>query len=118
MALEKAPYAADRARRQYDAVEPENRLVSAELEARWNAALAQVSESEARLQLLDASLQPLSDAQRLRLLELGSDLRAAWEHPHALCRSRTDLTHRHQRDRGGCGRIKVGIGFSKIALAA
>lgn len=32
-----------RARRQFDAVEPENRLVASELEARWNRALAQVS---------------------------------------------------------------------------
>ena len=83
MALEKARYEADRARRQYDAVEPENRLVSAELEARWNGALAQVAEAEIRLQVLNASFQPLSDAQRRRLLELGSDLRAAWEHPEA-----------------------------------
>ncbi len=52
-------------------------------EARWNAALAQVAEAEARLQLLNASFQPLSESQRLRLLELGSDLRTAWEHPHA-----------------------------------
>src|SRR5215469_6766227 len=34
--LEAARYAADRAFRQYDAADPANRLVAAELEARWN----------------------------------------------------------------------------------
>ena len=40
--LEAARYAADRAFRQYDAADPENRLVAGELEARWNRALARV----------------------------------------------------------------------------
>src|SRR5262249_5075819 len=40
--LEAARYAADRARRQFDAVDPANRLVADELERRWNAALVQV----------------------------------------------------------------------------
>ena len=37
--LQAARYAADRAFRQYDATDPANRLVAAELEARWNRAL-------------------------------------------------------------------------------
>src|SRR5690606_24382571 len=36
--LEAARYAANRAFRQYDAADPENRLVTAELEMRWNRA--------------------------------------------------------------------------------
>jgi hypothetical protein len=35
--LEATRYAADRAFRQYDAADPENRLVASELEARWTA---------------------------------------------------------------------------------
>ena len=35
--LEAARYAVDRAFRQYNAADPSNRLVTAELEARWNA---------------------------------------------------------------------------------
>ena len=50
LALERVRYEAERAQRQYDAVDPANRLVAAELEARWNAALAQVAEAEARLE--------------------------------------------------------------------
>jgi len=37
--LEAAHFAADRAFRQYDATDPQNRLVAAELELRWNRAL-------------------------------------------------------------------------------
>ncbi|HEY9347973.1 MAG TPA: recombinase family protein, partial [Inquilinus sp.] len=39
LALEQARYEAARARRQYDAVDPDNRLVAAELEKRWNERL-------------------------------------------------------------------------------
>ncbi len=38
LALEQARYEVGRARRQYDAVDPDNRLVAAELETRWNGA--------------------------------------------------------------------------------
>jgi len=37
--LEAARYSADRAFRQYDAIDPQNRLIAAELELRWNSAL-------------------------------------------------------------------------------
>ncbi|WP_287301181.1 hypothetical protein [Mesorhizobium sp.] len=43
-ALEQARYEAGHARRQYDAVDPDNRLVAGELERRWNAALVAVRE--------------------------------------------------------------------------
>lgn len=52
LALERARYEAHRARRQFDAVEPENRLVASELESRWNRAMAQVAELEARWRAL------------------------------------------------------------------
>jgi hypothetical protein len=47
--LEAARYAANRAQRQYDAADPENRLVTDELERRWNQALERVSEIEQRI---------------------------------------------------------------------
>jgi DNA invertase Pin-like site-specific DNA recombinase len=84
LALEKARYEAQRARRQYDAVEPENRLVAAELEARWNQALAKVSELEGRVHALPVeAVQAITDEQRQRLLELGKDLKRLWENPLA-----------------------------------
>ncbi|MFG6665297.1 recombinase family protein [Sulfitobacter sp. 916] len=44
-----AQYTTDRAFRQYDASDPENRLVTAELESRWNQALQRVREIEQKL---------------------------------------------------------------------
>jgi hypothetical protein len=56
--LEAAHYAADRAFRQYDAADPANRLVTGELEARWNKALARVAEAEAKIAAHDAAMVP------------------------------------------------------------
>ena len=53
--LEAARYAADRAFRQFDAADPANRLVTGELEMRWNKALAHVSEVEGRIAAHDAA---------------------------------------------------------------
>ena len=80
---ERAKFEADRTRRQYDAVDPANRLVAAELELRWNTALTQVSEAEARLQAEQKALAPLNENQRQRLLALGADLQALWNDPAA-----------------------------------
>ena len=48
--LEAAHYAARRAGKQYDATDPENRLVADELERRWNQALQKAREVELRIQ--------------------------------------------------------------------
>jgi DNA invertase Pin-like site-specific DNA recombinase len=48
--LQAARYAAKRTQRQYDASDPENRLVTAELERRWNLALQHVREIEVRIE--------------------------------------------------------------------
>jgi hypothetical protein len=84
LALEQARYETARARRQYDSVDPENRLVAGELEARWNVALQQERELSEQLSAWhQQSPPPLSDAERARLLALGSDLRKLWDHPSA-----------------------------------
>ena len=83
LALEKARYETRRAQRQFDAVDPENRLVASELELRWNQSLAHVSELESRVQTLREQSEPLSERQQERLLALGTDLRALWQHPAA-----------------------------------
>src|SRR5262249_59618665 len=51
--LTAARYAAQRAQRQYDAADPENRLVADELERRWNRALEQGGELEQRIEQLN-----------------------------------------------------------------
>jgi DNA invertase Pin-like site-specific DNA recombinase len=48
--LEAARYAAQRAQKQYDAADPQNRLVADELERRWNQALQRVQEIELRIE--------------------------------------------------------------------
>ena len=47
--VEAARYEAARAQRQYDTVDPENRLVAGELEARWNKALEKARQLQERL---------------------------------------------------------------------
>jgi excisionase family DNA binding protein len=84
LALEQARFEAARAQRQFDAVDPGNRLVAAELERRWNERLAQVSQRQAELEALDARVGTnLTPQQRDALLALGSDLPRVWDHPSA-----------------------------------
>ncbi|MEW4454584.1 recombinase family protein [Bremerella sp. JC817] len=47
--LESARYEATRAQRQFDAVDPDNRLVAEELERRWNAALTRIGDIAIRI---------------------------------------------------------------------
>jgi DNA invertase Pin-like site-specific DNA recombinase len=78
--LERAEYDVDRARRQYDAVEPENRLVVRELERQWEAALIEqrkLGEEYHRFQ----SERPdrLSADQRAAIMSLACDIPALWK---------------------------------------
>jgi hypothetical protein len=83
LALEKARYDAQRASRQYDLADPENRLVAGELEHRWNEALQRVQDAEAHLAALEQDHVPLREEQYQQLLTLGQDLRAVWHHAAA-----------------------------------
>ena len=56
--LQAARYTAQRAGKQFDAVDPENRLVADELERRWNVALERVHALEQRLASEAATQQP------------------------------------------------------------
>jgi len=71
LALERVRYEAEYTQRQYEAVDPCNRLVAAELEARWNTALTQVAEAEAVLVPISNPRQTLSEEERNRLLSTG-----------------------------------------------
>jgi excisionase family DNA binding protein len=84
LALDQARYEVIRAQRQYDAVDATNRLVAAELERRWNAALRAQTDLEQELDALrKARPQCISEEQRRTLLSLGGDLRRLWEHPQS-----------------------------------
>lgn len=79
--LEAARYGADRAFRQYDAADPENRLVAAELEARWNSALARAAEIDTRIAAHDAAAPRLSPLAAMDAATLGMSLRTVWAAP-------------------------------------
>jgi DNA invertase Pin-like site-specific DNA recombinase len=77
--LERARYEAERARRQYDAVEPENRLVARSLERAWEdklRAIEAVEQEYARWRSEGPLL--ISAADRAQLQRLGENLPQIW----------------------------------------
>ena len=85
LALEQAHYEVTRARRQYDAVDPSNRLVAAELERRWNNALTMEAQLEAELVTLQQERHaPITDKLKRELLSFARDLPKLWDDPHQL----------------------------------
>jgi hypothetical protein len=76
---ERARYDAERARRQYDAVEPENRLVARSLERVWEERLRRMDQIEheynawRREQVIS-----VSESERQEILALGEDLPGLW----------------------------------------
>jgi DNA invertase Pin-like site-specific DNA recombinase len=89
LALEQARYEAVRARRQYDAVDPDNRLVAGELERRWDVTLTAVKALEEELDGLSRMpLEVLGEDERQRLLAMSADLEAVWQHPSATAATR------------------------------
>src|SRR6266702_2316688 len=88
--LDAARYAADRAFRQYDATDPANRLVAGELEARWNKALARVSEIESKIASHDAAVP--TPVESMSLATLAEDLRTVWTAPTTDARLKKRIT--------------------------
>ncbi len=76
--LEAARYAASRAWKQYDAADPENRLVTGELELRWNRALERVRELELRIDSHQAHRSAEEPATFEEFESLAEDLEAVW----------------------------------------
>src|SRR5262249_1463482 len=80
--LERARFEADRARRQYDAVEPENRLVARTLEAAWEEKLAALRElSDGHERFLRQQPRALSGEEQAEIRRLAADLPALWSAP-------------------------------------
>jgi hypothetical protein len=84
LSLKQARFETAHARRQYDAVDPDNRLVASELERRWNDQLVDQRRLEGELEALDKDDQPVPGTrEREDLMRLGADLQLAWSHPSA-----------------------------------
>jgi DNA invertase Pin-like site-specific DNA recombinase len=78
--LERARYQAERAKRQFDAVEPENRLVARELESQWEKALLdqrQLEEEFARSQQSLPAAPTRADLEAIRAL--AHDIPQIWD---------------------------------------
>lgn len=84
LALERARYEVSRAQRQYDAVDPSNRLVAGALEKRWNDAMAVQSRLEEEVaELVRQRPCALSEQTKRSLLALATDLPRLWDHPES-----------------------------------
>src|SRR6202035_6027652 len=71
LSLQQARYEVAHARRQYDAVDPANRLVAGELERRWNEALAAAHQIEGEIAVVAARKRPpLGETERKQLMAL------------------------------------------------
>jgi excisionase family DNA binding protein len=99
LALERAQFEADRARRQFDACEPEHRLVARSLERVLEDALAAVERQRAALAALEqARPAPLTDHERGALARLARNLPKLWHAATTSDRDRKELLRALVRD--------------------
>jgi excisionase family DNA binding protein len=111
LALEQARYEVGRAQRHYEAVDPLNRLVAAELERRWNETLKAQSQLEEELEVLrQTPSNKLSQEAQEELLRLGRDLPRLWHHPASSVEIKKRILRTVVKE------ILVSINGSKICL--
>src|SRR4051812_12170207 len=79
--LEQARYEVRLAARRYESVDPDNRLVAAELEARWNSALSKAGEVEQRLRDNEEPVRSIQIPDKHLLCSLAQNLPAVWNSP-------------------------------------
>jgi excisionase family DNA binding protein len=92
LALERVEYEAARAQRQYDACEPEHRLVARTLERAYEEALAEVERERGKLAAVEqARPAPLSELERRALDRLARDLPRLWDAAATSDRDRKEL---------------------------
>jgi len=77
--LRQVEYEAQRAFEQYNAVDARNRLVSAELERRWNAKLEEVKKIKADLEVMEQERRVVSEEEREKILSMGRSFAEVWE---------------------------------------
>jgi DNA invertase Pin-like site-specific DNA recombinase/predicted DNA-binding transcriptional regulator AlpA len=94
LAVERARYEAERAERQYRAVEPENRLVARGLETEWEKRLRDLAVAETELARREQQRpRTLSPEEKKKIHSLGSDLHQVWMAPTTTDRDRKELLH-------------------------
>lgn len=88
---ERARHAAEAARRRYLAVDPDNRLVAANLEADWNESLRNLAGAQEEYERQAARATALGDADKARIAALASDFPALWSDPRTPQRERKHM---------------------------
>jgi hypothetical protein len=115
MQIQQAEYEVEISRRRYEATDPANRLVAAELEARWEQALREGERLTREAEELERrAASPLGAAERRRVREMAADLGKVW---HAATTGMEDrkellrfLVHRVYLDGvSEAGRIRIEI---------
>jgi excisionase family DNA binding protein len=92
LALERAEYEAERRRRQFDACEPENRLVARSLERAYERSLTDVDRQRLAVTELDRHRPaPLTEPERRALRRLAGELDRVWNAPSTTDRDRKEL---------------------------
>ena len=92
LTLERSEFEAERARRQFDACEPENRLVARTLEGKLEAALVEVQREQRALAAVEHTRPaPLTDLERQALASLARDLPRLWAAKTTSDRDRKEL---------------------------
>ena len=86
--LQQAKDEARLAERRYEAIDPEKRLVAAELESRWESALNHVTEVERRLRELSEEEEHKLSVDEATLASLAQDLYRTWNAPSASMRTK------------------------------
>jgi DNA invertase Pin-like site-specific DNA recombinase len=90
--LERARYEAQRVERQYQAVEPENRLVARTLEQRWEAALLELRKIEDDFDRFSRDKLPrVTEAERSRIMALSADIPGLWNAESTTNADRKDI---------------------------
>jgi DNA invertase Pin-like site-specific DNA recombinase len=77
--LQRLRYEARLAEKQYQLVDPENRLVAGELERRWEQALQALHQAEEESRVVEATIEPVTDELRRQLDEARPTLRQMWD---------------------------------------
>jgi DNA invertase Pin-like site-specific DNA recombinase len=90
--LERAQYSAERASRQYHAVEPENRLVARELERQWEEALRHEQlEQEAYARFRREQPAELTSSERDAIRRLAHDMPGLWAAGETTAKDRQEI---------------------------
>jgi hypothetical protein len=90
--LERAGYEVQRVERQYQAVEPENRLVARTLERRWEDALRQQRDLREEMDRFLREQPPqVSEGERSQILALSRDVTRLWTAPETPAVDRKEI---------------------------